>query len=108
MQRRSFLKILSASGAAAALPQLASAATTHQVDIEGFKFVPASLEVAVGDTVVFTNLDRAQHTATANDRSWTTPTLRKGASAELTIVAGMEGGYFCAIHPNMKGALTGV
>ncbi len=25
-----------------------------------------------------------------------------------TLVASMEGGYFCAIHPNMKGALTGV
>lgn len=108
MQRRSFLRILSATGAVAALPQLAHAATTHQVSIEGFKFNPASLAVAAGDTVVFTNNDRAPHTATANDRSWTTPTLRNGQSAELTVVAGMEGGYFCSVHPNMKGALTGV
>ncbi len=108
MQRRSFLRILSATGAAAALPQLASAATTHQVSIEGFAFNPASLAVAAGDTVVFTNNDRAPHTATANDQSWTTPTLRNGQSAEVAVVAGMEGGYFCAVHPNMKGALTGV
>ena len=108
MQRRSFLRILSATGAVAALPQLAHAATTHQVSIEGFKFVPASLDVAAGDTVIFTNNDRAPHTATANDRSWTTPTLRNGQSAEVAIVAGMDGGYFCAIHTNMKGALTGV
>ncbi|NOR62610.1 MAG: copper-binding protein [Rhodobacteraceae bacterium] len=108
MQRRSFLRILGATGAAAALPQMASAATTHQVSIQGFKFEPASLAVAAGDTVVFTNNDRAPHTATANDRSWTTPNLRKGQSAEVTVVAGMEGEYFCAIHPNMKGALTGV
>ena len=108
MQRRSFLRILGATGAAAALPQVASAATTHQVSIEGFKFNPASLAVAAGDTVVFTNNDRAPHTATANDQSWTTPTLRNGESAALTVVAGMEGGYFCAVHPNMKGALTGV
>jgi len=108
MQRRSFLKILSATGAAAALPQLANAATTHQVSIEGFKFQPASLAVSVGDTVVFTNNDGAPHTATANDRSWTTPRLRGGDSASVTVVAGMEGDYFCAVHPNMKGALTGV
>ena len=108
MQRRSFLKVLSATGAAAVLPQIGHAATTHQVTIEGFKFNPASLAVAAGDTVVFTNNDGAPHTATANDRSWDTGRLRSGQSASISVVANMEGGYFCAVHPNMKGALTGV
>ena len=108
MQRRSFLRILSATGAAAALPQFARAQATHQVAIEGFKFVPDTLAVAVGDTVVFTNNDRAPHNATANDRSWATPNMRKGQTQSITIVAGMDGGYFCSIHPNMKAALTGV
>lgn len=108
MQRRSFLKILSATGAAAALPQLAHAATTHQVSIEGFKFNPASLAVAAGDTIVFTNNGRAPHTATANNRSWDTGTIRPGQNASIAVVAGMDSGYFCAVHPSMKGALTGV
>jgi len=51
MKRRSFLK--SATGAAMALPQLAFAGTTHHVTIQGFKFVPDNLAVAVGDTIIF-------------------------------------------------------
>ena len=106
MQRRSFIKIITATAAALVLPKLAYAGTTHQVTIEGFKFNPEVLAVEVGDTVVFTNNDGAPHTATANDRSWATATLRKGQSAEVSIVAGMEGGYFCSIHTNMKGELS--
>jgi len=41
---------LSAAGAHAA-------GTTHAVRIEGMKFVPERLEVAAGDTVVWTNMD---------------------------------------------------
>jgi len=108
MQRRSFLKILGFTGAAAALPRLAHAATIHQVSIEGFKFNPATLAVSAGDTVVFTNNDSARHTATATDRSWDTGRLRRGQSAEISVVANMEAGFFCALHPNMKGQLTGV
>ena len=104
MKRRSFLK--SATGAAMALPQLAYAGTTHQVTIEGFKLVPDNLAVAVGDTVIFTNGDGAPHTATANDRSWDTGRLNRGQSAEAQVAAGMEGGYFCNFHRNMKGLLS--
>ena len=55
MQRRSFLKTITATGAAMALPRLANAGTIHQVTIEGFKFVPDNLAVKVGDTIIFTN-----------------------------------------------------
>ena len=106
MHRRSFLKTITATGAAMALPQLASASTTHQVTIQGFKFVPDNLSVAVGDTVFFTNQDGAPHTATASDRSWDTGRLNRGQSAEVQVAAGMEGGYFCNFHRNMKGLLS--
>ena len=108
MKRRSFLKAIATTSAAMAMPVVARAGTTHQVTIQGFKFNPATLAVAAGDTVVFTNADSAPHTATANDRSWDTGRLRGRQSAELTIVANMEGSYFCAVHPNMKGELTGI
>ena len=48
MKRHLFLKSITASGAAMALPQLANAGTTHQVTIQDFKFVPDNLAVAVG------------------------------------------------------------
>ena len=106
MKRRSFLKTVTATWVAMALPRLANAGTTHQVTIQDFKFVPDNLAVAVGDTVIFTNGDGAPHTATANDRSWDTGRLNRGQSAEVQVMDGMEGGYFCNFHRNMKGQLS--
>lgn len=108
MKRREFIKTAAVAALAASLPLAAKAAQTHQVTIQGFAFVPASLAVNAGDTVVFTNQDSAPHTATANDGSWDTGRLRSGQSAQLTIAANMEGNYYCNFHRNMKGALTGV
>ena len=100
-------KRISATEATVALPQLAYAGTTHQVAIQGFKFVPDNLAVAVGDTIIFTNEDSAPHTATAKGRSWDTGRLNRGQSGEVQVVAGMEGGYFfCNFHRNMKGQLS--
>ena len=39
-------------------------AATHTVTIRNFAFEPATLTVAAGDTVTFTNADGAPHTAT--------------------------------------------
>jgi len=84
----------------------AARAATHQVTIEGFAFVPATLQVAVGDTVVFTNNDGAPHTATAEAGGFDTGRLSRGASGEITITAAGTFSYRCKFHPNMKGAIT--
>ena len=81
-------------------------AATHRVSIEGFAFVPASISVAVGDTIVFTNNDGAPHTATADDASFDTGRLRRGKIAEVTVTAAGSTKYHCSFHPNMKGAIT--
>jgi plastocyanin len=102
--RRSVMIGLSA---AAVLPAIAArAATDHAVAIQGMAFVPAALNVAVGDTVTFTNMDSAPHTATANDDSFETGKLSKGQSATVTIAAAGEHSYFCKIHRNMKGVIS--
>ena len=101
--RRSVLIGLSA---AATLPGLAAhAATDHAVAIQGMKFVPADLAVAVGDTVTFTNMDSAPHTGSAKDGSFETGKLSKGKSATVTIGAAGDHAYFCKIHTNMKGVI---
>lgn len=94
--------------AAAALPVLATGAraATHQVSIEGFAFSPASITIAAGDTVVFTNNDSAPHTATADSGAFDTGRLSRGSSAQLTFNSPGAFSYFCAVHPNMKGAIT--
>src|SRR5512142_3070353 len=42
----------------------------NAVTIQNFAFGPASLDVAVGTTVTWTNKDSATHTVTANDASF--------------------------------------
>jgi plastocyanin len=80
--------------------------TVHVVVIEGFEFSPESLDVKVGDTVRFTNLDIVPHTATATDKSWDTGSLATEESASIRVEAGMTGDYFCVFHPNMVAKLV--
>ncbi len=94
--------------AAAPLAVIASraAAATHEVTISGFAFVPESLDIAVGDTVVFTNADGAPHTATATDGSFDTGRLNRNESGQITITAAGAHNYKCNFHPSMKGVIT--
>lgn len=95
-------------GLAAVLPFVAAraqAATTHDVKIKGFKFDPQAFDIKAGDTVRFTNDDSVPHTATANDQSWTTRTLSRGDSEEITFAEAGENAYFCKIHPSMKAVI---
>lgn len=106
MTRVNRRSVLFALTAAATLPALtARAATNHDVAIQGMKFAPADLSVAVGDTVTFTNMDSAPHTGSAKDGSFETGKLSKGKSATVTISAAGDHAYFCKVHPNMKGVI---
>ena len=104
------------AGQAAALVAVSLAATaacarpaprSHTVEIRGFAYLPAILEVAAGDTVVWINRDAVPHTATRDGRRWDSGTI----NAEQTwrwIAAVSPGGqpYFCAFHPVMRGEVV--
>lgn len=79
---------------------------THAVEIRGMRFVPATLAVAVGDAITWTNADLAPHSATALDGSWDTGRLAKGESATIDVTEGMTGSYRCRFHPQMKADFT--
>lgn len=91
---------------------LASAGTAlsaeHVIEIRRFKFVPATLNVRIGDTVTWINRDIAPHTATATNKSWDTKQIQRQKSSSLTVTKGMSGAYFCRYHPHMKGTLVTV
>ncbi len=114
MKRRFFFKNAAAVIAAAAFPTLPEALSgnavsqprTHHVEISGFKFEPDRLEVSVGDTIIWTNLDIAPHTATATEGGWDTGELARGAQASIIVTADMETSYFCAFHPVMKAKVS--
>ena len=81
------------------------ASTTYKVDIKKFKFAPDKLTVKPGDVIIWTNFDIAPHTATANDESWDTGTLRKGESHSILVTKDMHLEYFCRFHPHMKASI---
>ena len=92
--------------AALAFATAGAFAADHAVEIKGFKFSPATVEIAVGDTVTFTNADSAPHTGTALDGSFDTGTLASGQSATVTIGAAGEIGFKCNFHPAMRGTVV--
>lgn len=81
-------------------------AADHLVEIQGMKFSVPVLEVAVGDTITFTNLDAAPHTATATGGAFDTGRLAKGESATITISEAGTFDYYCVVHPMMKATIT--
>ncbi len=97
--------LASDSGADAAPTEAVAGGTT--VDIAEFMFGPAELSVAVGDTVTWTNLDNAAHTATATvPGTISSGDLQSGAVYEYTFEAGGSFQYICAYHPFMTGTIT--
>lgn len=89
-----------------AAPLGSAMAADHQVTIKSFKFSPAQITVAAGDTITFTNEDGAPHTGTALDGSFDTGRLNKGESGTVTLSSAGSVEFKCNFHPNMKGTVT--
>ena len=75
------------------------------VGIKEFLFDPNTVEIAVGETVTFTNEDTAPHSAVLDDRSCSTKNLLKARSEGLVFNAPGTYPYFCGLHPEMKGTI---
>ena len=80
-------------------------AASASVTMGDLFFSPASVTIAVGDTVTWRNTGQAPHNATADDGSFETPTLNNGQSASHTFSQAGTFSYICTIHPNMKGTV---
>ena len=78
-----------------------------EVSIVDFAFAPGELAVSVGDTVTFTTLDRATHTATGKGQSAVdSPDIGTDESYEVTFDAAGSYEYLCKFHPFMVGTIT--
>jgi len=91
--------------AALVLSPGARAGTTHAVQITDFAFAPATLTVAVGDTVTWTNLDFVVHTATSTSGAFDSGDLDQNESFSLTFTAPGTYAYLCTPHPDMAGTV---
>jgi plastocyanin len=82
------------------------AGTTHKVTIEGMKFVPERIEVAAGDTIVWTNKDLFPHTVTANAAKVDSGDIGPNKSWKFVAKKKGEMPYICRLHPVMRGAVV--
>lgn len=79
---------------------------TADVSMSGFAFSPASVTIAKGATVRWTNLDPAPHTVTADDTSqFASGTLAQNEKFEHKFDTPGTYTYHCSIHTDMKGTV---
>lgn len=79
---------------------------TANVEIKQMKFQPASVTIAKGDTVMWTNTMAIEHTVTADNGSFDSGPLEQNQTFSHTFSASGTVGYHCTIHRSMKGQVV--
>jgi plastocyanin len=80
----------------------APAPSTHTVTMEAVGYVPATVTVHVGDTIVWVNKDPFPHTATSQIGRFDSKEIAAGASWSFKPETPGEFPYECTFHPTMK------
>ena len=83
-----------------------TAPASASVSIPAHSFSPASVTIAVGGTVRWTNGDRDSHTVTADNGSFDSGILAPGGTFSHTFPTAGTFAYHCEIHPDMRGTVT--
>ena len=91
---------------AGAIAGCAGAPRTHTVVMRNFGFDPATVTVAVGDTVAWSNADLVPHTATARDGAWDSKSIAANGAWHLVAATPGTHDYYCVFHPGMKGTIV--
>lgn len=99
------LKVAAFLAAAGIVFSAPAAALTRAIDIEAMQFSPASLRVAAGDTVVWTNRDLVPHNATADSGTFRSIVIQPGQSWAFRVTTPGRLPYACTLHPGMKATL---
>lgn len=79
-----------------------------EVKIDNFSFGPASLTVAVGSTVTWTNRDDIPHTVVSSDdpKVFKSKVLDTDEKFSFTFTKAGTYTYYCSIHPKMTGKVV--
>jgi amicyanin len=97
--------LASASRSLAASAEQAQASSV-KVKIDNFSFGPATLTVAVGTTVTWTNRDDIPHTVVSEDKAFKSKVLDTDEKFSFTFTKAGTYPYFCSIHPKMTGKVV--
>ena len=77
-----------------------------EVKVDNFSFGPATLTVAVGTTVTWTNRDDIPHTVVSTDKVFKSTVLDTDEKFSFTFSKVGTYPYFCSIHPKMTGSVV--
>lgn len=79
---------------------------TAEVKVDNFSFGPATLTVAVGTTVTWTNRDDIPHTVVSTEKVFKSKVLDTDEKFSFTFDKAGTYPYFCSIHPKMTGSVV--
>lgn len=89
-------------------PAAAAGPVSAGITIDNFAFSPAVLTVAAGTRVVWTNRDDSPHrvVSDATPPDFRSPALDTGDAFDAVFDRPGRWGYFCSLHPHMRGSVV--
>ncbi len=101
--------LASACGGGSGAPPAASTSSKpvagNSVTISNFAFSPATVTVAVGTTVTWTNKDSVAHTVTSDTGAFDSGNLSPNGTYSYKFTTSGTFPYHCGIHTYMKGTV---
>jgi plastocyanin len=95
--------------ALAAAPRQSSSANEGkpvEITIDNFTFAPASVQIAAGTKVTWTNKDDVPHTVVSDDqKTFKSKALDTDDQFSFTFAQSGTYKYFCSVHPKMTGEI---
>jgi plastocyanin len=75
------------------------------IEIANFTFNPPEVTVKPGSTVTWKNADDIPHQVVEDATKFRSKPLDTGETFSMTFADAGEIGYFCGLHPHMKGKI---
>ena len=79
---------------------------SHTVYIQNFHFNPQSVTISIGDKVIWTNFDGAQHQVVSDTGVFDSGLMPQGQTFEYVFSAAGTYNYHCSVHPSMTGTIV--
>lgn len=92
-------------GSAVSASPSSSQPAAKNVSISDYSFKPATITIAAGTRVVWTQKDDDPHTVTADDGSFDSKGLGQGDTYAHVFAKPSRYPYHCSAHPFMKGVV---
>jgi plastocyanin len=79
---------------------------TNEVWIQGMAFTPATITVAAGTTITWTNKDAVSHTVTSTTGVFDSGSMSTNATYSRTFTTAGSFPYYCKVHPGMTATVV--